>query len=264
VAAPIRYVGPVSVDDPGGVLSSTSLGPGPGSRVFEGSRPVRLGDADEHGRFRLDALARHLQDVATDDSNDSGMGEGPVFWVVRRAAITIERWPRYLDRIDYRTFCTGAGPRWAERRTSGRGGAGGHLEAAVLWAAVDATSGRLALLSERFDQIWGKDARQVSARLLHPSPPAGAASRPWPIRATDLDVVGHVNNAAYWEAVEDELARCLPGRIPMTAECEHRLPMDLGDQVRVVSKVEGGTLRLWLVGDGGVHASAIVTTEPPD
>jgi hypothetical protein len=40
--------------------------------------------------------------------------------------------------------------------------------------------------------------------------------------------------------------------------------MDLGDQVRVVSEVEGETLRLWLVGDGGVHASAVVTTEPPD
>jgi acyl-ACP thioesterase len=253
----------VSVDDPAGVLRSTSLGPGQHSRVFGTSWPVRLGDANEHGRLRLDALARHLQDVATDDNDDSGMREEPLIWVVRRAAITIERWPRYLERIDYRTFCTGAGPRWAERRTSGRGAAGGHLEAAVLWAAVDATTGRLALLSERFDQVWGKGVRQVSARLLHPPPPAGVASRPWAIRATDLDVVGHVNNAAYWQAVEDELARCLPGRIPVAAECEHRLPMDFGDQVRVVSEVEGETLRLWLVGDGGVHASAVVTTEPP-
>jgi acyl-ACP thioesterase len=254
----------VSVDEPGGVLSATSLAPGPRSRVFEAGRPVRLGDADEHGRLRLDALARHLQDVATDDSNDSGMSAEPVFWVVRRAAMTIERWPRYLERVTYRTFCAGAGPRWAERRTSGRGDGGGHLEAAVLWAAVDAASGRLALLSDRFHQIWGKDARQVSARLLHRLPPAGAASRPWAIRATDLDVVGHVNNAAYWQAIEDELARCLPGRIPVAAECEHRLPMDLGDQVRVVSEVEGGTLRFWLVGDGGIHASAIVTTDLPD
>ena len=168
MAAPIRYVGPVSVDDPGGVLRATSLGAGPHSRVFEASWPVRLGDANEHGRLRLDALARHLQDVATDDSHNFGMGEEPIIWVVRRAAVTVERWPRYLESIDYRTFCTGAGPRWAERRTSGRSGAGGHLEAAVLWAAVDATTGRPALLSERFDQVWGRGVRQVSARLLHP------------------------------------------------------------------------------------------------
>ena len=29
-------------------------------------------------------------------------------------------------------------------------------------------------------------------------------------------------------------------------------------------EVDGGTLRLWLVGEVGVHASAFATTEPPD
>jgi acyl-ACP thioesterase len=252
----------VSDAEPGGVLRSTGLDPDPRARVFGASRPVRLGDADERGRLRLDALARHLQDVATDDSTDSGMSEEPVFWVVRRAAMRIERWPRYLERISYSTFCTGAGPRWAERRTSGRGSAGGRLETAVLWAAVDAVSGRPAQLSERFHRVWGAGARAVSARLLHPGPPPHVEGRPWVIRATDLDVLGHVNNAAYWEAVEDELVRRLPGRVPVTSECEHRLPMDLGDQVRVVSEVDEGSLRLWLVSDAGVHASVMVATEP--
>ena len=252
--------------EPGGVLRSTGLLPGPRTRVFERSRLVRLGDANEHGRLRLDALARHLQDVATDDSADSGMSEEPIYWVVRRAAFAIERWPRYLERITYSTFCTGAGPRWAERRTSARGSAGGRLEAAVLWAAVDVVSGRPALLSERFHRVWGggAGARPISARLLHAAPPRNAAGRPWAIRSSDLDVVGHVNNAAYWEAVEDELARRLPGRITVAAECEHRLPIDLDDRVEVVSEVEGGTLRLWLVSAGGTHASAVVTTEPAD
>jgi acyl-ACP thioesterase len=245
------------------VLASTGLEPDPRSRVFEATRPVRLGDADECGRLRLDALARHLQDVATDDSEDSGMSAEPIYWVVRRAAFAVERWPRYLEHIGYRTFCTGAGPRWAERRTSGRGDAGGHLESAVLWVAVAREGGRLAQLSERFDRIWGRGARPVSARLLHGDPPAAAEGRPWEIRATDLDVVGHVNNAAYWEAVEDELARRLPGHIPVAAECEHRTPMDIGDRVRVVSEVEGANLRLWLVSNAGVHASAMVRTQPP-
>jgi len=254
----------VSDTEPGGVLRSTGRVSDPRTRVFEVNRPVRLGDADQRGRLRLDALARHLQDVATDDSADSGMSEEPVFWVVRRAAMTIERWPRYLERITYSTFCTGAGPRWAERRTSGRGSAGSRLETAVLWAALDAASGRPAHLSERFHRVWGAGAgaRPVSARLLHPAPPPHAEGRPWAIRSTDLDVLGHVNNAAYWEAVEDELNRRLPDRVPVATECEHRLPMDLGYQVRVVSEVDEGSLRLWLVSDGGVHASVMVATEP--
>ena len=52
--------------------------------------------------------------------------------------------------------------------------------------------------------------------------PPVAEGRRWAIRTTDLDVMGHVNNAAHWEAVEDELARRLPGRIPVAAECEYR------------------------------------------
>ena len=31
-------------------------------------------------------------------------------------------------------------------------------------------------------------------------------SAPWPLRFTDFDVLGHMNNAAYWAAVEEELA----------------------------------------------------------
>ena len=248
----------------GGVLASTGIIPGPRTRVFGASRLVRLGDADERGRLRLDALARHLQDIATDDSDESGMAEEPIFWVVRRSAFAIQRWPRYLERVSYRTFCSGAGPRWAERRTSGEGEAGGHLESAVLWVALEQESGRPAVLSERFDRLWGLDARPVSARLLHPGPPAGAEGRPWALRATDLDVMGHVNNAAYWEAVEDELDRLRPGWVPVSAECEHRLPLDRDARVRVVSEVDGATLALWLVSDAGVHASAVVSTQPAD
>jgi acyl-ACP thioesterase len=255
----------VSDVEPGGVLQSTGLAPGPRAPVFEASRLVRLGDADVHGRLRLDALARHLQDVATDHSVAAGMIAEPIAWVVRRVAIAVEQWPRYLERVTYTTFCSGTGPRWAERRTSVRGSSGGRLEAAVLWAAVDEASGRLTALTDLFYKVWGDgDGRRVSARLSHPAPPAAAEARPWATRASDMDVMGHVNNAAHWEAVEDELARRLPGRMPVTAECEYRLPLDLEDRVRVVGVVEGGSLLVWLVSDAGAHASAVVTTEPGD
>jgi acyl-ACP thioesterase len=252
--------------DPGGVLATAELPPVAGARVFEVNRLVRLGDADQHGRLRLDALARHLQDIATDDYSDSGLSDAPVFWVVRRAAFSVTRWPRYLERVSYATFCGGTGPQWAERRTSARGEAGGRLETSVLWASLDAASGRPAPIPARFAELWGVAAvdRRISARLLHPSPPQGAGGRPWELRATDLDVLGHVNNAGHWEAVADELARCLDARIPVTAECEYRLPLDLGDEVRIISEVAGDNLRVWLVSRRGVHASAVVATTPAD
>jgi acyl-ACP thioesterase-like protein len=78
----------------GGVIEAAELAPRGEGRVFEGVRPIRLADSDPSGRLRLDALARHLQDVATDDVNDAGVGDDGLTWVVRRSAFVIEEWPR--------------------------------------------------------------------------------------------------------------------------------------------------------------------------
>ena len=53
-------------------LPATELPERPATgRVVVRTRPVRLGDVDERGRLRLDATARYLQDIATDDVNDA-------------------------------------------------------------------------------------------------------------------------------------------------------------------------------------------------
>ena len=264
--SPGCYVRGVRATQPGGVLGSTDQPPAAGARVFRATRPVRLGDVDRHGRLRLDALARHLQDVATDDYADAGLAGDPVVWVVRRAAVRVTRWPRYLERVEYATFCNGLGPQWAERRTTATGDGGGRVETAVLWASLGSRTGRPAPIPTGFASLWGlpDGYRPVSARLLHPPPPPAAAHRRWELRATDLDVLGHVNNAGHWEAVEDVLARTLTDRVPVAAECEYRVPVDLGDAVTIASEIAGGTLRMWLVSDRGLHASAAVSTSPAD
>jgi acyl-ACP thioesterase len=83
------------------------------------------------------------------------------------------------------------------------------------------------------------------------------------VRSTDLDVMGHVNNAVHWQAVEDQVARSLPGRVPIAAECEYRQPIDMDcDELRVLSAAEGDSMRVWLTSSRGVHASAVVRTGP--
>jgi Acyl-ACP thioesterase len=63
---------------------------------------------------------------------------------------------------------------------------------------------------------------------------------PWRFRAADLDLADHVNNAVYWEALEEGLAadhwpeplddRRAADRSPepLDAEIEHRAPGDAG------------------------------------
>ena len=217
----------------------------PRGRVYRSEHRVRLGDVRADGRLRLDAFARYLQDIANDDGLDAGV-EGIERWVLRRMIVATGEGPRFTDVVGLATWCSGVGSRWAERRTSMDGG----YEAAALWVAVD-PYGRPVRVPPAFDEVWAESAggRKVSARLSHPDPPEDAPSSRWPLRRTDVDLLGHVNNAAYWEPVEEHLAdvAARPGRW----EIEFRSEVPPAAEVDVV--VDGRTL--WWRTQAGVHAS---------
>ena len=178
-------------------------------RVFATTRRVRLGDSSPGGRLRLDALVRLLQDVSDDDTRSAGF-EDAAGWVVRRTAVQVESFPTYLEVLHARTWCSGTGGRWAERRISVNGEKGGSIESATLWVHLDPSTMRPLTLPPRFHEIFGEatGGRTVRASLHHgPRPEDLPATRHFPLRFTDFDVLGHVNNANYWVPVEEELAR---------------------------------------------------------
>jgi len=223
-------------------------------RRFATRRRVRWGDVDRSSHLRLDALARYLQDLANDDTRDAG--HDPLApWVVRRTVVVVHRQPRLGEELDLVTFNGGTGSRWAERRTSVRGERG-HVECASLWVFVDPISGRPARLTQAFHDTFDEAAqgRTVGARLTHGPVPDLADRRRWEVRSTDIDPLGHVNNAATWEAIEDELAR--RGLVADRAELEYHDGIEPADDVELISRIEGDTLALWLTVEGRVRATA--------
>jgi acyl-ACP thioesterase len=222
-------------------------------------RRVRLGDVTASGRLRLDALARYLQDIAWDDVADAGVSEGR--WVVRRAALRLTELPRFGEEVELVTGCSGRGPRWAERRTV-MTGARADVESVAVWVHLD-EHGRPRALDPRFDAIWGDGLPRVSARLRLPGPPGVADRRPWQLRASDVDVLGHLNNAVALAGVEDEIARSMPGRRLVAADLEHRDPIDPGDDVVLASTAERDVLHVWLTVDGVARFAARVAFRPP-
>lgn len=242
--------------------SPTALVPRPSvGRVFEEARRVRLADVSPGGRLRLDAATRFLQDLSADDTADAALPDAES-WVVRKTVIEVRQLPRYLEALEMATWCSGIGSHYAERRISVVGEHGGAFEAATTWVHVDGGSGRPKRVSEAFAAIYGEAAggRRIKARLTHAPVPDGAVDRaPWPLRFTDFDVLQHVNNAAYWEAVEETLADHRDLRAPLRAELEHRGAVERHATVERCHRREpDGTLRVWLVADGAVAASAVV------
>jgi acyl-ACP thioesterase len=227
----------------------------PEGRVFEQHMRPGFADCAPSGRARLDALARWLQDVAYADVEDAGLAEKAV-WVVRRVRLRVGRFPRFGERFELATFCSGLGRMWGERRTTiaRAGAARADVEAVALWVHLDPVDWRPVPFTDEEHDLYGSAAagRRVTARLRHP-PPEGSEQRcEWEFRATQLDIAGHINNAAYWEPLEHEL---LTGPDPdaLDAEIEFRTPAQPG----VMSWLRDGPRR-WLTSGAEVHASLVL------
>jgi acyl-ACP thioesterase len=242
----------------------SDLVPRPASgRLFEGARRVRLADVSPAGRLRLDAAARFLQDLSADDTADAALPDAEA-WVVRKTVIEVGVFPRYLEPLALATWCSGTGSHWAERRISIVGERGGAIEAATTWVHIDLDSGRPTRIPAGFDDLYGEahGGRKVKARLDHPDPPDGdLAGFPWPLRFTDFDVLGHVNNAACWQIVEEALSQHRDLRAPLRAEVQHRTAIERDSAVEVATARAGGGLSIWATADGAVAVTAVVGTD---
>jgi acyl-ACP thioesterase len=175
---------------------------------------------------------------------------------VRRTVLDVVQ-PFVTDtRVELTTWCGAVAGSAAARRTSVVGDHGGRVEAEMIWIHLgpDLQPQRL---GDRFLAIYEASAegRRASTRLKLPGPPADANAVPWTLRSTDIDQLGHVNNAAYWVAVEEHLELTAPHR----AVLEYRQPLDIGDAVEL--RLSDGAL--WFVVDGDVRAAAAIRSEPP-
>lgn len=167
--------------------------------------------------------------------------------------VEVTRLPAIGERVALRTWCSGIGQRTAERRTTVQGDGGGSIEAVAVWAHLDPATGAPGRLGERFAQIYGASAGdgRPDHRLRHPPPPDGAKRVAWTFRAADVDVAGHVNNAVYWEALEERPA---PAE-PFAVEAEHRAPAVAGPALLV----HDGPFTWVTSPEGDVHASFEIT-----
>ena len=221
------------------------------ARRYSARRPIRLSDTDATGRLRLDAVARYLQDVAADDVLDAGWSPDEHIWVVRRTQLEVER-PFLEDTaVELTTWCAGVAAAAAARRTTIAGDRGGLIEAEMIWIHLG-RDGQPERLGERFLSVYGESAagRKASTRLVLPGPSAAVPGIAWQVRSTDVDTLGHMNNAAYWAAVEE----CWGERLAQPARLvlEYRRPIDRFEEV-VVPHADG---RLWLTVGGEVRAAA--------
>jgi acyl-ACP thioesterase len=227
----------------------TAVPPPARGRTVSAERRIRLADMDALGRLRLDAVARFLQDIAIDDVQETGWGMPEHLWFVRRIRIDVLR--PFLDdgEVELTTWCSSVAAIAAGRRWSVAGDRGGRIEVDSVWIHLDRDA-QPARIDDFGVYAQAAAGRRASTKLELPDPPGDAPRRPWPLRAADVDLHGHVNNAVHWQAVEElwpELG--VDPRLPLRAELEYRQPIDLGESVELavwdghVAFASGSTVR---------------------
>ena len=193
-------------------------------------------------------------------SQETGWGIPDHIWVIRKIRVDVVA-PLLRDRsVEIATWCSGVAAIAAGRRWSVRGDAGGHVEIDSVWIHLGPDQ-RPARIGDFGPYAPGRrrppgldEARVAGSR--RPTP--GAC--PWALRSTDLDANGHVNNAVYWQAVEDWCAReGVDPSSPHRAELDYRDPIDLDDRVELATFTADGEGRcVAFLAGGRVRAVAAV------
>ena len=224
-------------------------------RTFRTRYRIRLSDMDETGRLRLDAVARFLQDAATDDVEETGWGAPEHLWVIRAVRIEVLE-PLVEDRaVDVVTWGSSFSALAAGRRWSLAGDAGGSIEVDSTWIHLGPECAPRAHRRgiRRLRRGGGRQDRGDAAERSRRRDDGTRTA--WPLRSTDVDLMGHVNNAAYWTAVEHRLSqRGLDLRRPLSARLEYRHPIDLGEAVELVDEADDDGYTVAFAVGGAVKA----------
>ena len=168
------------------------------------------------------------------------------------AGVRVVRFPQLLDPIEVDTFCSGTAALWASARASSAAATSRSHTPSRSGCTSSPTArapARCPRLRRRLRPVGGRPPRARAA-----APPGGAATgRPRPTVALprrDLDPAGHVNNAVYWAALEEELVADEPAG-GLSAEVEHRAAAGTGEG----AVLHDGPMR-WITGaDGAVAAT---------
>lgn len=201
---------------------------------------------------------RFLQDVATDDVDETGWGAPDHRWVVRHARIEVVRPVLGAGDVELLTWCSGTASLAAGRRLSLVHEHGGRVEVDSVWIHLgpDARPARIEGFGIYAEAAGG---RAASTRLELAEPRPDAPRTRWPLRVADVDVMGHVNNAAYWQAVEQCLVDGpVDPRRPLRARMDHRYPVDLEDAVELATSADDGGTSIAFVVAGASKAVARV------
>lgn len=249
----------------------------PDARYFEANYRVRTGDVDQEMRLRLDGLSRYLQDIANDNIEVTDFHTTDPFWIVRRTVIDVIRPISWPADVKLQRWCAALSTRWTNMRVrvtsthetnrfNPEPRDDGLIETEAFWINVN-DQGLPSRLSDKAFEMLSQTADEHRLRWKSmntaTAPETADSERLHVLRATDFDPFKHLNNAAYWAAVEDELLDH-PDLVdaPHRAVIEYLRAITPDATVTIKRERVGDQLRMWLIVQDQVAATITITKRP--
>lgn len=196
----------------------------------------------EH-RLKASELLLMLQQAAAEDANRRGGGQQVLLshdctWVLVKNRVEISRWPEPGEELTLTTWPIkgrfGLYPRMIELYDA----AGERIvRTESIWAIMDIHSRSMLPGEERGIELEGVEEGRVRPQRRIAMPEGGRTGTITPSPA-QIDENGHMNNAAYLDAVEPLLPETLRGRVlsAITVDYEHEILAGHSAQLRAVAE----------------------------
>ncbi|WP_461166006.1 acyl-[acyl-carrier-protein] thioesterase [Tsukamurella serpentis] len=240
-----------------------------GGGIFTAERSVRGDAVSQDRRLKFDGVARYLQDAGQDHLRHVDYEDVHPYWVVRRTVIDVLEGGEQPDILTLERWGSKMGSRWCTARVDIDGRKGTRVQTEAFWINFNIDTLTPSRLSDTFLSIFGASAEPGVLRWkqwLDPAPHPDAVEIPFLLRAADLDVIGHVNNAVYWSALEEALATepDLRERLPLRGIVEHNSGLQLEDAPRLLAHRDNDILYAWLVAGDRTAVAMSVQALPED
>lgn len=211
---------------------------------------VRFDEAAPDGRLRPSVLLRYAQDVAWLDSDRRGFDrswyrERGLAWVVRAIEMEIARPIELGQTIRIETRVIGQRKVWARRRADVRTLDGNALAwLHTDWVLID-DRGRLVRVPAIFAETFHVPVATFDLGRVTLGPvPGDAINGTVVVRPHELDPMGHVNNAAYLDWLEETLPDHPGPALPRRWQLEFAASAGAGESL---------TAETWPDGTGWSH-----------
>lgn len=223
---------------------------------------VRYSETGEDGALALSSVINYMQDCSTFQSEALGVGlaylkEHKRAWLLSSWQLEIERLPVMAEEITVGTWAYEFKGIYGYRNFVINDKEGGHLvKANSIWVYYDLDRQRPAKPAQeemsRY-QTEPKLAMSYAGRKIQP-PEGGTALAPFPVRRSQIDTNGHMNNGQYIRAAQD----CISEPLKITAlRAEYKKSAMYGDIIYPVAvKTEKGYVISLNDSDGKAYAIA--------